>query len=171
MAYAWDGGIMPVTYTNPLDAVFRINGSKFDDAVDSAILLEREMFPDTALVSLAMYEQAYGIHYKLGAIPDVPTRQTTITTAMRTRGGQSRAYFIALAAAWGYTATITESTSSQFIVDVSSPPATQLPAQLYGPEDQFAWVMDYVSTTNDYLFEDYINERKAAHTRVTFTIS
>jgi uncharacterized protein YmfQ (DUF2313 family) len=162
---------MSVSYTNPLDEIFRINGSKFDDAEDYGELLHREMYPDTTQFSLDFYERVYDIAYPIGEIPDDPDRQTRIIAAMRSRGGASRAYFIGIAATFGYTATITESTMEPFIVASTAAIATLLPGQLYDPGEQFEWTLTYDGTAHDYIFEHYIGERIPAHTVVTFVLA
>lgn len=72
-------------------------------------LLERESDPAQTSEMLGDWERAFGL-------PDDCTPVTSDTTARRSallariaaRGGQSRAYFIEVAAALGYTVTITE---------------------------------------------------------------
>ncbi len=125
---------------------------------------------------------------RVAGLPDtcVATSQTTaqrraaLHAKLTTLGGQSAAYFIALAANLGYTVTITEFDQHTVIDDVNHP--------LYGQPWQFAWqvnapqdtvgVLDVTGTVNDPLawwgneaLECSINRLKPAHTHAMFAYS
>lgn len=125
---------------------------------------------------------------RVAGLPDtcVATSQTTaqrraaLHAKLTTLGGQSAAYFIALAASLGYTVTITEFDQHTVADDVNHP--------LYGQPWQFAWqvnapqdtvgVFDVNGTVDDPLawwgneaLECSINRLKPAHTHVLFAYS
>lgn len=75
----------------------------------SADLLERESDPRVTLELLADWERNWGLPDECVAEPlTIADRQTALITKMTMLGAQSRAFFIGLAAALGYTVTITE---------------------------------------------------------------
>lgn len=75
----------------------------------AADLLERESDPRSTLEMLDSWEAAFGLPDPCVVEPlTVADRRTALLQRMTTEGGQSRAYFIAVAAALGYTITITE---------------------------------------------------------------
>jgi len=79
--------------------------------VDSraADLLERETDPRQTLEMLTDWERAYGLPDKCLAEPlSIHDRQVALVARITAKGGQSRAYIIALAESLGYTITIEE---------------------------------------------------------------
>jgi len=68
-----------------------------------------DAFPATTVAFLAEWEAALGLPGPYGTLPgSTAGRQAAIVTALTNTGGQSKAYFIALAAALGMTITISE---------------------------------------------------------------
>ena len=115
-----------------------IEGSYLDQAYDQGGALLREVFPDTAEQCMGDWERVYG----LSAVGDLPTRQEAAKAQAQARGGLSRAYFIGIASAMGYSGCqILEGATLQFIVSSTSPPATQLPAAVFSPDYAYRWYM------------------------------
>jgi uncharacterized protein YmfQ (DUF2313 family) len=88
--------------------------------VDSraADLLETETDPRSAFETLPEWERAFGLPDPCVAEPlTIGDRQKALVAKMTTEGGQSRAFFIALAATLGYTISIRE--YSPFMCGVS----------------------------------------------------
>jgi uncharacterized protein YmfQ (DUF2313 family) len=82
-----------------------VDGRSLDAAQASAENLLAEMFPDTAVMLLPAWERICGITPPPGAT--VQSRRVAVLTKLRsTPGDIKRPYFIALAAAMGYTITI-----------------------------------------------------------------
>lgn len=125
----------------------------------AADLLERETDPRSAFEMLPDWERAFGLPDPCVAEPlTVGDRQTALVVKMTTQGGQSRAYFEAIAAALGYAIVIKE--YAPFMCGVSRCGDTRDPASLgplslhdgtplllrdgspmsvYGPEATFRW--------------------------------
>jgi uncharacterized protein YmfQ (DUF2313 family) len=97
--------------------------------------LERETDPRIALELLPEWERAFGLPDPCVAEPlSIADRQTALVARMTTEGGQSRDYFIGVAAALGYTITIRE--YAPFMVGVS-PVGDTRPTGTLG--EQFRW--------------------------------
>lgn len=141
--------------------------------------LINEADPRTAFELLPEWEQDY-------ALPDpcladgltLERRLEILYAKVTSQGGQSRPFFIELAASLGYTVTITE--FDPFTV------ASTVDESLYGDNWQFAWQVNAPSETIDYLtvasdvstaLASWGNERlkcaitrlKPAHTHVLFS--
>jgi uncharacterized protein YmfQ (DUF2313 family) len=81
----------------------------------AADLLERESDPRTTVEILPEWERAWGLPDPCVAEPTtIGDRQKTLVTKMTLLGGQSRPWFIALAATLGYTITIHENAPFMF---------------------------------------------------------
>ena len=117
---------------NAYNEDIRIEGKWFDQAYTDGKLLLREVFPDTAIRTLTDWETTYALDHG----GDQVTRQARLKAAVIARGGISRAYFIALAAAMGYTVTITEGADDLFLIGI-----TQLPHALFDPSVRWAWTV------------------------------
>lgn len=118
----------------------------------AADLLERETDPRLTLEMLPDWERNWGLPEKCIASPQtIAARQLALVHKMTLIGGQSREYFIELAASIGYTITITE--YSPFMVGVSNVGDTRsLPVDpnplvgeyrwyIGGPEMRFYWTV------------------------------
>ena len=149
------------------DSVLQLDGHHLDDAYDLGKALLREVHPDTAEQLIAGWER---IH-ELPATGTLAVRQARAKAARAATGGLSRAYFIALAAAMGYTVTITEGSSLIFIVHSTKPPATALPAALFTPDVAWTWYVAVASVTEAPDLERLFEELKPAWTEVSFTYS
>lgn len=78
-------------------------------------LIEIESDPRYALELLGDWERAYGLPSPcIPVIQTVPERRQALVNRIREQGGQSRAFFIGVAASLGYAITITEYTAFQF---------------------------------------------------------
>ncbi|WP_387440546.1 putative phage tail protein, partial [Photorhabdus sp. RM105S] len=67
-------------------------------------------FPATATIMLPEWEKSLGLpdDCGIGEIDTIPLRQKTVVSRLLRDGGQSKEFFINLAATMGYTITITE---------------------------------------------------------------
>jgi uncharacterized protein YmfQ (DUF2313 family) len=82
-----------------LDAV----GKQLDKAQESADQLQAEMFPSSCTVSLPDWERNYGLPDPCVTIDQsLEQRRAALESKINTKGGQSIAYFIALAEKMGY---------------------------------------------------------------------
>lgn len=157
-----------------------IEGAALDAAATRAQALLREMCPGTTSEMLADWERVLGLPDP--CLPELGTMQERRAAALGKyieRGGQSRAYFIALAAALGYTVTITEFRPFQVGSSVVGDP-------LYGDDWRHAWRVDAPAVTirefavgssavgdplrswGNALLECSITKLKPAHTHVLF---
>jgi uncharacterized protein YmfQ (DUF2313 family) len=119
----------------------------------AADLLERESDPRQTIELLPDWERNWGLPEECIAEPQtIADRQRALVHKMTMIGGQSRQYFIDLAASIGYTITIIE--YAPFMVGVShvgdtrSPPADPDPMvgqyrwYIGGPEMRFYWTVN-----------------------------
>lgn len=146
------------------------------DAVVNGLL--DEIFPDTANLALEDWERVYGI------VPEAneatTSRRNRVIGMIRARGGLSRQYFIGLAAALGFTITITEYEIFRAGISRAGDP-------VYDEEYAFRWLVtifglpehlfragisragDPVSYyTPGAVLENLFDELKPAHTIVVF---
>jgi len=139
-----------------------------------------EADPRTTLELLTDYERIFGLPTDCltGVTQTIQQRRNALVSQMVSVGGQSRAYFIALAAAAGFTITITEFSVFTVMGHVNDP--------INGPDWWFAWQVngaalpaaDYLRVTgavNDALsFWDsnlltcLLNRFKPAHTTIIY---
>lgn len=150
--------------------------------VDSrAAQLIDETDPRTTTELLADWERAAGLPDTcVTAAQTTAQRRAALHARLTTLGGQSAAYFVALAASLGYTVTITEFRLHTVEDDVERP--------LYGHPWQFAWqvnapqnTVDTLSVTDtvadplawwgNELLECVIRRLKPAHTHPLFAYS
>ncbi len=117
---------------NVLDENLYIFGKHMDIMEENGELFNEEIFPDETDTLLEEYESVYNLS-RAGLTTD--ERRNQIISAMRARGGLSKDYFETVGNAMGsgeYTVSIAEGSDAiGFMVHTSSPPATQLPGQLY----------------------------------------
>ncbi len=155
-----------------------LEGRELDAVQTSAEQLLKEMHPDTAYYLLDSWERVY----KLTPSSDDPlqVRRDAVIQKMRARGGLSRAYFIALAAVYGWTITIDELQpfmcgwnccgDSLYIegvrwiwrVNVSGQAVYSFKAGLSAAGERLTW---WVADT---VLESLFTELKPAHTYVIF---
>ena len=103
--------VLKLLFPVPLEGVFAqdaaIEGAHMDAAQTSGAELMAEAFPDTSVALIASWERATGITWPDGA-PPLQVRQAAVISKLRSVGGLSAAYFMEIAAAFGWTITITE---------------------------------------------------------------
>ncbi len=95
----------------PLEGVFAqdasIEGAHLDTAQASGASLLSEAFPAASVSLIADWERITGITWPDGA-PPLQVRQAAVISKLRSVGGLSASYFTAIAAAFGWTITVTE---------------------------------------------------------------
>ena len=157
-------------------------GRAFDRVEDDIILLlNQEIFPDTAVGLLEIWEEAYNT--KRGDGRSLDQRRNRVLAAIRATGGMSEEYFLGLGNTLGegrYTITITQPAGlagSLFIIHQYSPttdppgPATPLPGLLY--EDSTSLAFNWVVNVNGVAgpeqdLEDMFNRLKPVWSKLTF---
>lgn len=120
---------------NVLDENLFIFGKHLDQAEDDGDLFLEEIFPDTTDTLLDNYEKVFNLS-PVGLT--TPQRRSQIISAMRARGGLSKAYFEGIGDALGngsFTVVVTEGSDNiPFVVHSNSSLATLLPGRVYdGP--------------------------------------
>lgn len=174
----------PVSYDGAgvlLAGELSAEGAALDLAQAKADQLLPEVDPRTTSVTLADWERVYDLPDRCvraaGISQTFAERIAALVALVAMRGGQSRAFFIALAAAIGYAITITELTPTTTEMD------TDLPA--YDDQYRFVWVVNsalynLVEMTSEHdtematlvwgnaLLECRINRFKPAHTLALF---
>ncbi len=171
-----------------LSAELAAEGLALDRAQFSADQLLLELDPRTASLTLTDWERVYGLPDDCvaaasavdGTTPSIAERRAALYALVNMRGGQSPAFFIGLAAALGYTITITEYTPHT-TEDNSEHP-------VYDERYRFVWGVNAALynlrelTTEDdtematavwgnQLLECRIKRFKPAHTYVIFSYS
>lgn len=167
-----------------LSAELAAEGNAIDRALSSADQLLLEMDPRTASVTLADWERVYGLPdicvAASGIVQSFAERRAALVALITLLGGQSPAFFIALAAALGYAITITEGSPHTTEHDSEHP--------VYDEQYRFIWTVNAALynlrelTTEDdtematavwgnTLLECRINRFKPAHTHVIFAYS
>jgi uncharacterized protein YmfQ (DUF2313 family) len=98
--------LLPVTLAGDFPADLELEGKHLDSAQTRAEDLLQESFANSAYDLLARWESVYG----LPVSPDDPlqVRQDRVLQKMRELGRLDRAYFIQMAAAYGFTVWIDE---------------------------------------------------------------
>lgn len=98
--------LQPIELGGDNDAEIEIDGGYLDAAETAAEGLIDEMYPDAAYEILTSWERVYNLVPSDGAT--IQSRRDAVLQKIRSRGGLSRAYFIALAAVYGWTITVDE---------------------------------------------------------------
>lgn len=135
-------------------------GAALDKAQAAAQLLLAEADPRTTGLLLGDWERNYGL--EAGTASD-SVRRSALVAQILSGGGQSRAFYVSLAAAMGYTATVTESTPHTVMSEVTFP--------LYSGAWRHVWKVRAhanAGAVSNAAFEALINKLKPAHTRVIF---
>lgn len=108
------------------------------DARANALLIDG--FPATTLELLPEWELSLGLPDPCaGPLTTVQQRRSQVLARLTGRGGQSVAYFIAYAAALGYTVTITQFSPARFGMPFGSP--------MNGPDWAHAWQVNAPTLT------------------------
>ncbi len=149
--------------------------------VDSRVRdMLREAYPLSSAELLEDWERVVGLPEPcVGTPTDVQTRRQAVHEKLGRRGGQSRQYFIDLAAKYGFTITIAEYNTFRAGHSSAGDPVN-------GPQWRFAWRVNAPETTirtfkagqnsagdplrrwGNELLECLINRLKPAHTHVIF---
>jgi uncharacterized protein YmfQ (DUF2313 family) len=98
--------LFPTEIIGVFDDDILLEGKHLDAAQASAERLLLEMHPDQAYDLLTAWERVCGLNPKADA--PLQSRRDAILRKLRERGGLSRAYFIDLAASFGWVITIDE---------------------------------------------------------------
>jgi uncharacterized phage protein gp47/JayE/uncharacterized protein YmfQ (DUF2313 family) len=148
---------------------------------DRAVVLVDEWDPRTTSEMLGDWERVYGLPDPcLGPDPTVSQRRASLLAKVVGIGGQSIAYFVGLAAALGFTVTVTEFRPFDVTSDVDAP--------LCGDEWAYAWqvnaplntvtdigaddtVADPLAWWGNAVLECVLLEQKPAHTILLFAYS
>lgn len=156
-------------------------GSALDAAQVAAELILSESDPRTAIYLLEDWERVLGLPDTcIGPLPAIEQRRDAVVSKIAMHGGQSRAFFVQMAANLGFAITITE--FGQFTV---GSPVNQ---PLYGWPWCFTWqvnaaldtvrratvmsgVNEALATWGNDLLECAIRRFKPAHTVVQFAYS
>ena len=167
-----------------LAAELAAEGNALDRSQSSADQLLLEIDPRTASVTLADWERVYGLPdtcvAAAGIVQSFAERRAALVALVTMLGGQTKAFFIALAAALGYVITITE----------CKPQTTECDSEYPVQDEQyeFIWMVNAslfslreLTTEDDTematavwgnkLLECRINRFKPAHTYVIFAYS
>lgn len=122
-----------------------------------------EWDPSTASETLEDWERALDITPPDGATED--ERRVAVAAKYIARGGQTPAYFISLAAALGFTVTITEVPPHRWRVNVLETPYTVRVQSFRAGASRAG---DRLRSWTVPELEDQINEAKPAHSRALF---
>jgi uncharacterized protein YmfQ (DUF2313 family) len=117
----------------------------------AATLIE-EWDPRTTAELLDDWERVYGLPDPcVGSNPSTAQRRASLVAKVMGLGGQTPAYFVAIAAALGFSITITELSPHDVDDDVDAP--------LYGDEWAYAWQVNApLSTVNEWSVDDTVDD-------------
>ena len=167
-----------------LGAELAAEGNALDLALGYADQLLAEADPRTTAAMLADWERVYGLPdpyiTAAGIAQSIQERRAALVAKVTMQGGQSKAFFIALAQSLGYAITITECSPHTTEFDTEHPD--------YDEQYRFVWyVNSALNTVRDRTSEDdtematavwgnglleaVINRYKPAHTYVLFAYS
>lgn len=105
----------------------------------AADLSEMEAMPFLSQDLLPAWEAAYGLPDPCTPLnPTVPQRQAAVKARMASNGGQTKAYFVAVAAALGYQITIETFQPAQYGVSTYGSP-------MYGAPWRFVWQVNVLN--------------------------
>jgi len=180
--------LLPPSSIDPMGPALGVELTAEGKALDQAqsfadqILLEAD--PRTTATMLADWERVYGLPeayiVALGITQSFQERRAMLVAKVTLQGGQSKAFYIGLAAAIGYTITITECVPSTTEYDTEAP--------IYDEQFRFVWYVNAPSVTvreetteddsematavwGNALLEAVINRYKPAHTLALFAYS
>jgi uncharacterized protein YmfQ (DUF2313 family) len=145
------------------DAYYNIGGWPGAQLGDGVLT---EVYPDSAHKTLSSWERVFSL--SAGTLTDAE-RRLQIQAAIVARGGLSRDYFSSIAAAMGYSITITEGVVNLFRVGTSAPPATLLPHSLFDPAECYTWHVTVTGVASAPMLEAKFQLLKPAWTIVDFT--
>lgn len=162
-----------------ISAEIGAEGNALDAALSSAIGLLREADPRMAVLLLSDWERVTGLPDAClaGAAQSTAERRAAVVTRITALGGQSKAYFIALAERLGYTVTISEFRPYRVNSQVNAPICGELWTLVWQVNAAINTVRRFTVTgaVNDPLaswgnaaLECAITRLKPAHTKVIF---
>ncbi|ALR75850.1 YmfQ family protein [[Enterobacter] lignolyticus] len=139
------GRVWPLASKTVQAAVLRALGSAFQRSDADAINLIAGAFPPTATSMLPEWEATLGLpdDCAIGEIDGVSDRQRMVVAKLISTGGLNRDYYIRVAAALGYTITITQFRPSMCGMSVCGD-------ALNGDEWPFTWQINAPQTTIKY---------------------
>lgn len=175
--------LLPPSSVDPNGAALGVEivaeGNALDTAIANAMGLLREADPRQAAQLLADWERVAGLPDSClaGAAQSTAERQSALIARLTALGGQSPAYFIALAAGLGYTVTITEFRPYTVSSAVNTP--------IHSEQWRYVWqvnsalntvrrfavngaVNDPLASWGNAMLECAISRIKPAHTQVLF---
>jgi uncharacterized protein YmfQ (DUF2313 family) len=180
--------LLPPSSIDPMGPALSVelvaDGNVLDLAQSSGDQILLEADPRTTAAMLADWERIYGLPEAyisaLGTPQSFQERRTMLVAKVTMQGGQTKAFFIALAAAIGYAITITECMPATTEYDTESP--------IYDEQYRFLWFVNAPSVTvreltseddtematavwGNALLEAIINRYKPAHTLALFAYS
>lgn len=118
-----------------------VEGAALDAVQARDLDLLLEMHPDASVELLSSWERVLGLPDPcIGELGTMQERLAAVVAKYVETGGQSRAYFIAVAAALGFTVTISEYRPFQVGVSAVGDP-------LYGTDWLYAWLVTAPATT------------------------
>ncbi|WP_447877507.1 YmfQ family protein [Serratia fonticola] len=123
-------------------AVIRALANSFQRSDRDALSLLSGGFPATATVLLTEWEKSLGLpdDCSIGEVDTIGKRQSAVVSKFISTGGQSKTYFIGIAAALGYTITIKEYRQARAGLSVCGD-------GLNGDDWPFVWLVEAEDTT------------------------
>jgi len=181
--------------SDPLYADYQIEGRMLDQAYYRAAgdppdagtdCLKTEIFPNTATypggadssgnIETGGLLNRWLLQYDLTDPHNTVVAQGLVTAACRTlcnkSGRLTKAYYIAQAAAMGYTVSISEGSEDMFIVASTCPPASALPHALYESTHLWVWTMiglSAIPASARAAYEAHFQALKPAFTELRFS--
>lgn len=164
-----------------ISAELQADGNALDTAQIAAELILTESDPRTTSYLLPDWERVLGLPDPCaGQLPTIELRRAAVVTKVWMKGGQSRAFFIALAARLGFVITITEFKQYSVMSPVNAPLCDQpwcftwrvnAPLNTVRRFSVLSGVNEPLSTWGNALLECAISRFKPAHTIVQFSYS
>ncbi|HGF1302029.1 TPA: YmfQ family protein, partial [Klebsiella quasipneumoniae subsp. similipneumoniae] len=126
-------------------AVLRALARSFQRSDNDAQSLLSGAFPKTATIMLTDWENTLGLpdDCSIGEVDTIAKRQNAIVSKLISTGGQSKSYFIGIAAAMGYTIAIKEYRQARAGLSVCGD-------SLNGDDWPFVWLVEAEDTTISY---------------------
>ncbi|HCM5202346.1 YmfQ family protein [Klebsiella quasipneumoniae] len=126
-------------------AVLRALARSFQRSDNDAQSLLNGAFPKTATIMLTDWENTLGLpdDCSIGEVDTIAKRQNAIVSKLISTGGQSKSYFIGIAAAMGYTIAIKEYRQARAGLSVCGD-------GLNGDDWPFVWLVEAEDTTISY---------------------
>lgn len=159
----------------------KADGGVLDAAQIAADLILSEADPRTTYHLLSDWERVLGLPDSCGGQqPTIALRRAAVVSKVTIRGGQSRAFFIALAAKLGFVITITEFKQYSVMSPVNAPLCgwswcftwrVNAPLNTLRHFSVMSGVSEPLSIWGNTLLECAINRFKPAHTIVQFAYS